>query len=542
MKSNLIFLFLLLPFFVGCTVGKRPEKVNELTIIYSNSRRGEIEPCGCVDVQLGGIQKHGKLIADFKKDGRSILHLDGGDLLFSSLKVPEELRSQWELRGEVIGDSYKNMGLDATTVGELDLAFGREWYEGFVAGRFDVVTSNVVDSKTGKRWFKPYIVKNIGGLRVGIFGLVNPALFPKNDLRFAGLKVSPFLEAAKEMVKILKNKEKVDLVVALAHLGVDEELSLPKNVDGIDIIVGGHGIEEPNKVIALGDSLYLRSSFEGRKIGVVKIGFSPSKRGWLNEDEITALNQKVEALTHSLDALLVLKAKEEYKKSSEYRATVDKEIEESKSELSFVKGSIPKEKSRLNWYEGGLVPMLTASPNDPEISSLIETYKSNLTTLKSGNSVDVTKVKGAIFATYQYCAQCHQKQYEVWNKSAHAKAWETLVKKHQEYNLECMSCHTVGYKDNRGFGTALNDLQRRLDIEGVQKTFDYRTVQCENCHGARSTHPFDKSAGIKKVTPSTCVACHDPQNSPNFNLTTYWVVGDEEKYGHRPICIKGLPN
>lgn len=521
-------------------MGNRPDKVNELTIIYGNSRRGEIEPCGCVDVQLGGIQKHGKLIEDFKNDEKYILHLDGGDLLFSSLEVPEELRGQWDLRADVLGKAYKKMGLDATTVGELDLAFGRAWYERFVNGRFEVVTSNIIDLKTGKTWFKPYIVKKISGLKVGIFGLINPSLFPKDDSRFNSFKVNPFIEAAKEMVKALRKKEKVDLVIVLAHLGVDEELSLPKNVDGIDIIVGGHGIEEPKKVIAIGNSLYLRSSFEGRKIGVVKIGFSPIRNGWLNEDELTSLNQKIEAIKHSLDSLFALKEREDYKKNSEFRATVDKQIEESKNDLNLVQSWIPKDKSKVNWYEGGLIPMLTESPNDPEISSLIEAYKSNLTALKSGKSVDITKVKGAIFATYQYCSQCHQKQYDIWKKSGHAKAWRTLVAKHQEFNLECMSCHTVGYKDNRGFGTALNDLQRKID--GVEKTFDYRTVQCENCHGARSTHPFDKRVGIKKVTPSTCIACHDPQNSPNFNLTTYWVVGDEEKYGHKPICIMGLPN
>lgn len=542
MKLTLKLLFLLVPLLAGCSAEKQPKKLDELTVVYNNSRRGEIEPCGCVDVQLGGIQKHGRVIKDLKKEKRNLLHLDGGDLLFPSLNVPEELRAQWGLRAGVVGEAYKNMGLDAMTVGELDLAFGKEWYEGFVKGKFDVVTGNIVDSKTGKPWFQPYIIKNVSGLKIGIFGVINPLLFPKDDPRFAGLKAVPYIDSAKEIVKILKNKEKVDLVIALAHLGVDEELSLFKNVEGIDIIIGGHGTEEPRKVIALGDTLYLRSSFEGRKIGVVDIRFSPSRRGWLNEEELASFNQRMESIQHSIDTLSALKGKKEYKESSEYRATVDKQIAESSKELELITRWIPKDKSSVNWYAGGLIPLLTESSNDPEISRLLEGYKSDLTTLKGGKGVDVTKIKGAVFATYQYCSQCHQKQYEVWKKSSHAQAWDVLVKKHQEYNLECMSCHTLGYKDNRGYGTALKDIQRKVEVAGIAKTFDYRAVQCENCHGARSTHPFDKKAGIKKVTPPTCVACHDPQNSPNFNPTTYWVVGDESKYGHKPICIKGLPD
>ena len=100
-----------------------------------------------------------------------------------------------------------------------------------------------------------------------------------------------------------------------------------------------------------------------------------------------------------------------------------------------------------------------------------------------------------------------------------------------------MSCHTVGYKDERGYGTALKDLQRGVRINGELRKFDYRAVQCENCHGARSTHPGEK-VGLKKVNASVCLKCHDPKNSPNFNVSTYWVIGTEPKFGHAPICVR----
>lgn len=527
---------------LGCTNKVDPEKIHSLSIIYSNSRRGEIDPCGCVDVQLGGIQKHGNLIDELKKKGSSILHLDGGDLLFPTLDVPEELKGQWGLRAGVIGEAYRKMGLDATTVGESDLAFGKDWYEEFVKGRFNVVTSNIIDAKTGKTWFEPYLVKKINGIRIGILGLINPTLFPSGDSRFDGLKVTPYIDAAKDVVNILRKKEKVDLVIALTHLGVEQELMFPKMVPGVDIIAGGHGEEEPKKVMPIGTTLYLRSSFEGRKIGVVKIEYSSARKGWINDKEISSLNDKKEAIRHSLSTLLLLKNQAEYKTGKEYKASVDKQIEETNGELKNIESQIPKDISGMNWYEGGLIPMLTETPNDLEIVKLIDQYKSNLAKIAKGKSVDISKVHGTVYATHQYCAQCHQKQYEVWQKSAHSQAWTSLVQKHQEFNLECMSCHTVGYKDKKGYGTSLKDLLRTVESAGTKINYDYRTVQCENCHGARSTHPFDKSAVMKKVTSATCLNCHDPKNSPNFNVSTYWVVGSEPKFGHMPICIKGLPN
>lgn len=539
-KFFLLFLSII-PILSGCKKQEKLGEIHEFTIVYNNSRQGEIEPCGCVDVQLGGIQKHSQLVKDLTKKEKSVLHLDGGDLIFSSLKVPVELKEQWNLRGNVVVEAYFKMNLDATTVGESDLAFGKQLYEDFVRDRLPIVTTNIINTENGKTWFAKYLVKDVSGLKIGIIGLINPDLIPKDDLRFTGLKFLPYKQAASEAINELREKKKVDLIIVLAHLGVDQELALPGQVEGIDVLVGGHGTDEPRRIGAIGDTLYLRSSFEGRKVGVVKLGFSSKRKGWLNEDELNALIEKRESLNHSLETLLALKEKSEYKHNRIYKSSVDKQIEESKSEIDLLNKAIPNDTSKLNWYEGGLLPILPEASDDKDVYALVDNYKNNLKKLQSGESVDITKVQGPIYATYQYCSQCHQKQYEVWSKSAHAKAWETLVKKHQEYNLECVACHSVGFKDKRGYGTALTDLQRTVEIQGVKKIFDYKTVQCENCHGARSTHPFDKTTGLKKVSSSTCVACHDPKNSPNFNITTYWVLGDKQEYGHEPICIKGLP-
>ena len=50
----------------------------------------------------------------------------------------------------------------------------------------------------------------------------------------------------------------------------------------------------------------------------------------------------------------------------------------------------------------------------------------------------------------------------------------------------------------------------------------WKGVQCEDCHGPMSAHVADPHANHgKAVTEATCLGCHDPANSPQFNYNTY---------------------
>jgi len=240
-----------------------------------------------------------------------------------------------------------------------------------------------------------------------------------------------------------------------------------------------------------------------------------------------------------MQSLKKLKKSDEYKESEEYRAQVLKQIVESAQAIENVESEIPKDLNSVNYYRGGLIPLLSEMKDDEKVTTLVSVYKDQLKNFANRESVDITKIKGPIFATHLYCAQCHQKQFNVWKKSRHAQAWKALEHKNQTFNFECMKCHTAGFQDQRGYGTALQDLQRTVMINGVAKNFDYRGVQCESCHTPRSTHPA--SRGFQKRVPkTTCLKCHDPANSPNFNFATYWVVGTEPKHGHMPICVMGV--
>ncbi len=114
--------------------------------------------------------------------------------------------------------------------------------------------------------------------------------------------------------------------------------------------------------------------------------------------------------------------------------------------------------------------------------------------------------KEACLGVNDSCKRCHQDKYESWLTTAHAHAFETLEKALQSTNPECLRCHTTCNLD--------------LAQDGSEEIpTELRSVQCESCHGIGTEHTRDGSFGAIKV--ATCVACHDPENSPDFSFPTY---------------------
>ena len=89
-----------------------------------------------------------------------------------------------------------------------------------------------------------YTILQRGGLKIGIFGLMGSDA--ASDSPYAGVKFSDEVESAKQVVDVLKNKEKADLIICLSHSGTSEEASksedeiLAKKVPDINVIISGH--------------------------------------------------------------------------------------------------------------------------------------------------------------------------------------------------------------------------------------------------------------------------------------------------------------
>src|SRR5690606_37513300 len=139
-------------------------------------------------------------------------------------------------------------GYDAVTLGnnegltytaeDLDAAYGR-------SRGFRIVCANMVRGRDGARpaWMQPAAIIVKGGIRFGIIGLTAP--YP-DFYRLLGWQLLDPVQTAAEQVRLIRPH--ADAVVLLSHLGLPVDRRIAAEVDGSDLILGGHThhlLEEP---------------------------------------------------------------------------------------------------------------------------------------------------------------------------------------------------------------------------------------------------------------------------------------------------------
>ena len=145
-----------------------------ITLIYTSNTLAEVVPCGCIEAgNAGGISRRSHYINTVRDEGKKVLLLDGGDALAIGQPGNERERQKARKRAEFILKLYGKMGYDAVNVGDTDLVLGLQYLSTLQKhSPVPLLSTNLKDKKTGKTLFKPYLVKEIYGLKVGIIGLI----------------------------------------------------------------------------------------------------------------------------------------------------------------------------------------------------------------------------------------------------------------------------------------------------------------------------------------------------------------------------------
>jgi len=255
-----------------------------------------------------------------------VLVLDGGDFLMGSLFHMIAREEAMELR------LMKDMGYDALTPGnhEFDLkpkGLARIINSAAAKGGMPaIIFSNAIFSKESdrddaleevfnKNIVKPYIILEKDGIKIGIFGLMGKDAAEKAPFA-SPVKFREPIEISKEMVKILRQKEKVDMVICLSHSGVSkvksrsEDEILAKKVPGIDVIVGGHSHTRLEKPMVINSSIIVQASSYGKCVGVLDLLWDGGKVKLRNYQLIDidasipgdmALQKKIESFIDTID-------------------------------------------------------------------------------------------------------------------------------------------------------------------------------------------------------------------------------------------------
>ncbi len=187
-----------------------------------------------VKIIAGGLARIAGIIKATKQEyPNSVLVISTGDDLMGPLF--------YNFHGEPEFKAMSKAGYDALALGNHEFDLGPDVLaEALQHAKFAVLSANLktTDPKL-KKHIKPYIIKEINGLKIGIFGLITPQLEMVANVGPNVKAEQDLIKIAKQMVKTLKEKG-CDIIIAATHIGIDEDKNLAKHVEGISVICGGH--------------------------------------------------------------------------------------------------------------------------------------------------------------------------------------------------------------------------------------------------------------------------------------------------------------
>jgi S-sulfosulfanyl-L-cysteine sulfohydrolase len=277
---------------VASMAGRVPHLVGQNLITYAAMQAGS--PLAYAHTYLGferAAKQYGKvggfahlatLVKQLKASRPGALLLDGGDTWQGSAT------SLWTGAQDMV-DAAKLLGVDVMTA-HWEFTYGEARVKQIIEKDFapngsfkgiDFIAQNVKTKDFEDPVFKPYVIKEMNGVSVGIIGQA----FPYTPIANPGYLVDSWSFGIREddlQKQVNECKAKgAQAIVLLSHNGMDVDLKLASRVTGIDAILGGHthdGVPVPTTVKnASGQTLVTNAGSNGKFLGVLDIDVKDKK-------------------------------------------------------------------------------------------------------------------------------------------------------------------------------------------------------------------------------------------------------------------------
>ncbi|MFT5144190.1 MAG: 5'-nucleotidase [Rhodothermales bacterium] len=256
-----------------------------LVILHTNDTHSRIDPFpvdGSRNSGLGGVARRATLIKRIRATQPNVLLLDSGDIFQGTPYFNF-------FGGEIEYKAMSAMEYDVSTIGNHDFDNG---IQGFVDmqphASWEWVCANYDVSNSGMAPFvKPYTIKKIAGIKVGIFGV---------GIEFAGLVLASLHEGVTYSDPVLSARRTAtelreagcDIVICLSHLGHrnrgdrPSDTAVGQEVPEIDIVLGGHShtfLDAPEVFeTSRGFTLVHQVGFAGIRLGRIDLVLDRDKK------------------------------------------------------------------------------------------------------------------------------------------------------------------------------------------------------------------------------------------------------------------------
>jgi 2',3'-cyclic-nucleotide 2'-phosphodiesterase (5'-nucleotidase family) len=232
-----------------------------IRILYLNDFHGFAEPYKPFgsDENLGGIAYLSARLNSLRNERDSLL-LSAGDMIQGN---------NWAnlSQGEAVIELMNAMKFDAMVLGNHEFDFGQDVLKKRISeAKFPVLGANV----EGLDLVKPYIIKEVSGVKIGIIGIVTDdtpvTTHPRN---VAGLAFISPEDSVNKYIKELKGR--TDIIVVLSHIGYSADRLLAEKTEGVDLIVGGHSHTKLLSPTIINKTIVLQAWEHAKALGVLDL-------------------------------------------------------------------------------------------------------------------------------------------------------------------------------------------------------------------------------------------------------------------------------
>lgn len=274
----------------------KPTDTKVIDIISFNDFHGALDPSG----KTPGMSKFVGAIKEYQKANPNTIVVSGGDnyqgTAMSNLTY-----------GEPVSKMFKEIGLVASAIGNHEYDWGTKYMDQWQKdGGFEFLACNIYDKNTSKpiTYAEPYKIVEMDGIKIGFIGLATPETqFKTKSENVAGLEFRDPVKSATEWADKLKSEDKVDVVIALTHLGASQaadgtitgEATDLTKVASIDGIIAGHTHNQVSGYV--NGKPIIEGYYSGRTLANLKMTFSAA------DNKLISIEPKADTLYNRADTL-----------------------------------------------------------------------------------------------------------------------------------------------------------------------------------------------------------------------------------------------
>jgi len=225
------------------SVKRLSEQATRITLLHTSDIHGQVkvhdeffwENEKAVFKKRGGFAYLKTMINGFRSENPNTLVVDSGDLFHGSAVAALS-------EGKDLVPLINDLRYDVMLPGNWEVVYGKHrLISNLNACHASKVCTNMCHD-TGELIFPPYQIYRVGGIKIGFVGYTDPMTPLRQSPAYSyGIK---FIEPGKNLegfTKLLKEQQHCDLVIALTHLGMAEQIHLSNQAyaEGVDYIFGG---------------------------------------------------------------------------------------------------------------------------------------------------------------------------------------------------------------------------------------------------------------------------------------------------------------